>query len=87
MPLVQACDIINLLKKKLGLNNEFDKMREEHYLLDDMFVKLFVETNPIPVKTLSYMMGKIKNVFRLPICEASQNTISILEELKKKYKI
>ncbi len=78
----RVVDFVNL-----GLNGQFDKMRDEHYQLDEMFIKLFIETNPIPAKTLLYMMGKIKSVFRLPICEASSASVSILKELKEKYKI
>jgi len=30
---------------------------------------MFIETNPIPVKTALAMMGKIHEEFRLPLCE------------------
>jgi 4-hydroxy-tetrahydrodipicolinate synthase len=30
---------------------------------------MFIETNPIPVKTALAMMGKIREEFRLPLCE------------------
>ena len=44
--------------------------------LHDKYVKLFdamfIDTNPIPVKAALAMMGKIKEVYRLPLCEMSE---------------
>jgi len=83
----------NVIPKKmvdfvsLGLNKNFDKMKEEHYYFDELFVKLFIETNPIPVKTILFLKDKIKNVFRLPMCEASNNTVSVMKDLIEKYGI
>ena len=45
-----------------------------HYRL---FADLFIDTNPIPVKTALAMMGRIEESFRWPLCEMS-------EPLKKK---
>ena len=45
-------------------------------VLHDRYVKLFdsmfIDTNPIPVKAALAMMGKIKEVYRLPLCEMSE---------------
>ncbi len=32
---------------------------------------MFIETNPIPVKTALYFMGKVAEEFKLPLCEMS----------------
>ncbi|MBE9503398.1 MAG: dihydrodipicolinate synthase family protein, partial [Proteobacteria bacterium] len=32
---------------------------------------MFIETNPVPVKTALSMMGKIEEEFRLPLCSMS----------------
>ncbi len=32
---------------------------------------MFIDTNPIPVKAALAMMGKIEEVYRLPLCEMS----------------
>ncbi|MCC7299906.1 MAG: 4-hydroxy-tetrahydrodipicolinate synthase [Verrucomicrobia bacterium] len=44
-------------------------------LLHDKYVQLFdamfIDTNPIPVKAALAMMGKIEEVYRLPLCEMS----------------
>lgn len=45
---------------------------------------LFIETNPIPVKTALNLMGKQVGYLRLPLCEMSNSNLDILKsELKK----
>jgi 4-hydroxy-tetrahydrodipicolinate synthase len=51
------------------LNGELVKAREIHYRLLPLFKSLFVETNPIPVKTAMRMMKRPSGVFRLPLCD------------------
>lgn len=83
----------NLLPKKmvefvdLGLKGDFNSMREVHYELDEMFTTLFIETNPIPVKKIMAMQGKIKSSYRMPLCEPTENSLKILKELMTKYNI
>jgi len=71
----------------LGLKEDFIKMRKEHYELYELFSKLFIETNPIPVKMILALKRKIKPVFRLPMTEPQKESVKILKELIKKYKI
>lgn len=47
------------------------RAREIHYRLEPINKAMFIETNPIPVKTALAMMGKIREEFRLPLCEMS----------------
>ncbi len=52
--------------------------------LAELFEAMFIETNPIPVKTALAMMGRVEEVFRLPMCELStdekrQALASVLE--------
>ncbi|MFA7256739.1 MAG: 4-hydroxy-tetrahydrodipicolinate synthase [Kiritimatiellales bacterium] len=46
---------------------------EAAQLLHNQYVKLFdamfIDTNPIPVKAALAMMGKIEEIYRLPLCE------------------
>jgi len=35
-------------------------------------LSMFIETNPLPAKTALAMMGKIKEEFRLQLCEMSK---------------
>ncbi len=45
--------------------------RELHYKLEPLNYAMFIETNPIPVKTSLTLMGKINEEFKLPLCEMS----------------
>lgn len=44
------------------------KARSIHYKLWPLFDVLFVETNPIPVKTAVALLGLAEEEFRLPLC-------------------
>lgn len=83
----------NIIPKKmvdfvnLGLKEDFRAMRKMYYELDELISSLFKETNPIPVKKVLALKGKIKSVFRLPLCEPEQKTVDLLNEMIKKYNI
>jgi 4-hydroxy-tetrahydrodipicolinate synthase len=55
----------------LWMKGQHDRARTIHYRLDPLNAAMFIETNPIPVKTALAMMGKIQEEFRLPLCEMS----------------
>jgi len=62
---------------------DFDGARKLHYWLEPLNAAMFIETNPIPVKTALAMMKKIKEEFRLPLCEmASANRDKLKKVLK-----
>ena len=42
--------------------------RELHYRLFPLMRAMFIETNPIPVKTALAMMGRVEEQWRLPLC-------------------
>lgn len=52
-----------------GRWNEARVLHAKYYRL---FTDLFIDTNPIPVKTALALMGRIDEVFRLPLCETSE---------------
>ena len=56
------------------------KARELHFQLEPLNYAMFIETNPLPVKTALSMMGKIQEEFRLPLCPMSDVN---KEKLKK----
>lgn len=56
---------------RLWAEGRHDIARAIHYRLEPVNYAMFIETNPIPVKTALAMMGKIKEEFRLPLCEMS----------------
>jgi 4-hydroxy-tetrahydrodipicolinate synthase len=55
--------------------------REIHFRLHNLFKALFLETNPIPVKTGLSRMGKITPEFRLPLCELAPENLGKLESV------
>lgn len=48
---------------------------------------LFIETNPIPVKTALNIMGKEVGNFRLPLYEIDNNNLNLLTETLRKYNL
>ncbi len=52
--------------------------------LDGLNHALFIETNPIPVKTIMAEMGKIEKDVRMPLVDASEENTSLLVKLAKK---
>ena len=48
---------------------------------------LFIETNPIPVKTAMNLMGMEVGSLRLPLCEMEENNLQILIKELKAYNI
>lgn len=66
---------------------DIEGARTLHYELYQMSRILFVETNPIPVKAALAMMGKIKEEYRLPLCQMSDENRSRLERILKDYEL
>lgn len=66
---------------------EFEKARAMHYRLDPLNHAMFIETNPLPVKTALAIMGKIREEFRLPLCQMSEANKKKLHSVLKKYKL
>ena len=54
-----------------ALAGRWDEARALHLKYYRLFTDLFIDTNPIPVKTALAMMGRIEESFRLPMCEMS----------------
>jgi len=55
-----------------------DRARELHYRLLPLMKTLFIDTNPIPVKTALALQGRMLESFRLPLCpmdEAKRQTL------------
>ena len=64
-----------------------DEARKIHYQLEPLNNAMFIETNPIPAKTALAMMGKIKEEFRLPLCEMSKANKDKLKTVLKGMKL
>ncbi len=81
-----ASNIVPLEISKMveyALNGDYENARKIHLKLFPIFKILFIETNPIPVKTILWLMGMIEPEWRLPLCGPSQEN---LEKIKKTIK-
>ncbi|MEM2979461.1 MAG: 4-hydroxy-tetrahydrodipicolinate synthase [Methanomassiliicoccales archaeon] len=77
-----ASNVAPLMVKKMVdclLSGKWEDARHLHYKLMPLFRTLFIETNPIPVKTALRLMGKPAGVFRLPLCDMSGANLEILK--------
>jgi len=71
----------------LWLQGKFDAARKIHYQLEPLNAAMFIETNPIPVKTALALMGKIQEEFRLPLCEMAPANREKLKAVLKDMKL
>ncbi|MDQ3795020.1 MAG: 4-hydroxy-tetrahydrodipicolinate synthase [Actinomycetota bacterium] len=62
------------------LSADFERGRELHYELLPLFRALFVETNPIPVKTAASLLGLCSDEMRLPLIPMSGENLRQLQE-------
>ena len=63
-----------------ALQGNWSKAMQNHYHLLPLFKVLFLETNPIPIKTALAMKGMVKEIFRPPLCSME---LENREKLKK----
>jgi 4-hydroxy-tetrahydrodipicolinate synthase len=68
---------------RLALNNDWDAARrlERKYLA--LMQANFIESNPMPVKAVLAMMGKMEENYRLPMLKMKSDTRAKLEKIAK----
>jgi len=67
-----------------ALEGRWEEARKLHYELYPLFKVLFIETNPIPVKTALKEMGMIEEELRLPLAPMSEeNREKLLTVLRR----
>lgn len=67
------------------LSGDIKEARRLHYKMEPINTAMFIETNPIPVKTSLSLMGKIREEFRLPLCRMSDANKGKLKKTLKDY--
>ena len=87
---VGGCGVISVLSNvmpketaalcKASRKGDLAEAQRLHYLMMPLCRALFVETNPIPVKTALAMMGKMECEFRLPLVNMQSGTSDILKK-------
>lgn len=75
-------DLARLIQ--FGLAGDFTKAKKIHYELLELMNANFIETNPLPVKTALFLMGKIEEVFRLPLVPMEEKNKEILKGILKR---
>ncbi|MFH0771345.1 MAG: 4-hydroxy-tetrahydrodipicolinate synthase [Candidatus Omnitrophota bacterium] len=76
-------DVANLVSSfKKG---DIKEARRLHYKLLPLIKAMFIETNPIPVKTAMGLLGMIEPELRLPLCPISEENLVKLKEALKAY--
>jgi 4-hydroxy-tetrahydrodipicolinate synthase len=70
----------NLIPKQIrqlvdaAAHNRLDEARQLHLRYFDLFKSLFLEGNPMGVKTAMHLLGRDSGVMRLPLCEVTPGT-------------
>ncbi|MBU1121565.1 MAG: 4-hydroxy-tetrahydrodipicolinate synthase [Candidatus Omnitrophota bacterium] len=69
------------------LKGNYDESRKSQIYLYDLIKSLFIETNPIPVKTALSLMGLIESYLRLPLYKMSVDNLEKFKRVLKQYKL
>lgn len=67
------------------LEGNYDAARQYHHKLFPLSRSMFIETNPIPVKTAMKLLGRLNGEMRLPLCEMSKENEHKLSSALKSY--
>jgi len=66
---------------RAALANQWDAARRVHRKCLALMQANFIESNPIPVKAVLAMMGRIEEVYRLPLCPMKKENRAKLEKI------
>jgi 4-hydroxy-tetrahydrodipicolinate synthase len=66
---------------RAALNNDWETARRIHRKYLPLMLANFIESNPLPVKAVLAMMGKIEEVYRLPMLPMRRDTRSKLQKI------
>lgn len=66
---------------RAALNNDWDSARRLHRKYLPLMQANFLESNPLPVKAVLAMMGKMEEIYRLPLLPMKRDTRSRLQRI------
>jgi len=66
---------------RAALNNDWQRARELYRKYLPLMLTNFIESSPLPVKAALAMMGKIEEVYRLPLLPMRRDTRSKLQKV------
>ena len=70
-----------------GLDGKWSETEALNKQLAEAFEKLFIESNPVPIKYCVARMGLCELAYRLPMCAPTEKSKLILDEMLRKYKL
>ena len=65
------------------LNDDYERAMELHYEMVELIRALFIETNPVPVKTAMRLMGLPAGPFRQPLADMKEENLEVLKKALK----
>lgn len=77
-----VAELVNSFEK-----GDLAKARRTHYKLFPLFKTLFIETNPVPIKTAMAMKGMIDMELRLPLVPMKEENTAKLRKVLQEYGI
>ena len=75
-----VADLVSAFEK-----GNIKKAQSLHYKLLPLIKAVFIETNPIPIKTAMGLLGMCEADLRLPMCEMSADNLGKLKKALKNY--
>jgi len=75
-----VADLVSAFEK-----GNIKKAQSQHYKLLPLIKAVFIETNPIPIKTAMSLLGMCEPDLRLPMCSMSVNNLDKLRKALKDY--
>ncbi len=85
--------LANILPKEISeltssiLNGEFENSQRLHMRLFPLCKAMFIETNPIPVKTVMKLLGRLNGEMRLPLCSMSDEHEQQLKDVMEEHEL
>ena len=74
----EVADMCNAFK-----TGDLQTAQQIHHQTMQLALDLFIDTNPIPVKTALQIMGKLNGRMRLPLAPMSDDTLEVLRQTMK----
>ncbi|WP_458455442.1 4-hydroxy-tetrahydrodipicolinate synthase [Methanobrevibacter sp.] len=65
------------------LNDDYTRALELHYEMLELIRALFIESNPVPVKTAMNLMGLPSGPLRKPLCDMKEENLEVLKKALK----
>lgn len=76
----ETAGLVSLYEK-----GDIEKARQMHYKLLPLIKAMFLETNPIPIKTAMGLLGMCEPDLRLPMCQMAPENLEKLKKALKEY--